>query len=417
MSQEVKKLKLKDLVLWTENPRDPILATAKDQEVVDRALGDQSAKWSIWKLAIEMGDNYDFSELPTVVFHGKKPVVYDGNRRVILGKIKHNLVKTDKHQIDVTIIPNIPSEIPCNVCTEEIALKNVLRKHGESGSWKPLERDIFLNKFMKHPKSTFLLIEENTGLISSNPHMNVGFVKSEILKDDILKEMGFEIKDEKLYTVHNEKQARAILADLSKKVENKDISTRRSRGNVIGVLDKKNQQIIDNNIENDPTLSKLNFKSHLTSKYKKGKPRLTKRKTRRDELLFGGKLYLNISSVSDLYRDIEDLYQYYLEYQEKLSESFPGLIRMALRLLCETAANDNGVKLDRYISTHFADAKKKLSTNIKTTLSNQNVTESTLVQLLQTGAHSYASSNNIAQTIAVSIILGEMLKLTHGKTS
>ena len=27
-----------------------------------------------------------------IVFHGKKPVVYDGNRRMVLGKIKHELV-------------------------------------------------------------------------------------------------------------------------------------------------------------------------------------------------------------------------------------------------------------------------------------------------------------------------------------
>ena len=29
-NQEVKILKIKDLVLWTENPRDPIDETAKD---------------------------------------------------------------------------------------------------------------------------------------------------------------------------------------------------------------------------------------------------------------------------------------------------------------------------------------------------------------------------------------------------
>lgn len=86
MDQEIKNFYIKDLILWTENPRDPIDENAKDQDVVNKALGDSSGKWSLKKLAKEMGGYYDLSELPTVVFHGKKPVVYDGNRRIILDK-------------------------------------------------------------------------------------------------------------------------------------------------------------------------------------------------------------------------------------------------------------------------------------------------------------------------------------------
>ena len=92
MNQEIKYIKIQDLVLWTENPRDPIDKNATDQSIVDRALRDTSSKWSLAKLAKGMGDHYDLSELPTVVFHNKKPIVYDGNRRIILGKIKHKLV-------------------------------------------------------------------------------------------------------------------------------------------------------------------------------------------------------------------------------------------------------------------------------------------------------------------------------------
>lgn len=84
MGQEVTPLKLEDLVLWTENPRDPIDAAATDQDIVDRALKDKRSKWKLPKLAKEMGNHYDYSELPTVVYHGKKPVVYDGNRRIFL---------------------------------------------------------------------------------------------------------------------------------------------------------------------------------------------------------------------------------------------------------------------------------------------------------------------------------------------
>ena len=87
-SQEVKNIKIKDLVLWTENPRDPIDEKATDQDIVDIALTTRTSKWELSKLAKEMGAYFDLSEIPTVVYHDKIPVVYDGNRRVILAKIK-----------------------------------------------------------------------------------------------------------------------------------------------------------------------------------------------------------------------------------------------------------------------------------------------------------------------------------------
>ena len=92
MDQEVKYINIRDLVLWTENPRDPVDEDATDQDIANRALRDSSSKWSLAKLAKEMGSRYDLSELPTVVFHGEKPVVYDGNRRIILGKVKLGLI-------------------------------------------------------------------------------------------------------------------------------------------------------------------------------------------------------------------------------------------------------------------------------------------------------------------------------------
>ena len=93
MSQEIKNIALTDLVLWTENPRDPIDPKATDQQVVRRAVVDAGSKWNLKKLAKEMGSYYDLSELPTVVYHGKTPIVYDGNRRIVLGKIKHKLAE------------------------------------------------------------------------------------------------------------------------------------------------------------------------------------------------------------------------------------------------------------------------------------------------------------------------------------
>ncbi len=89
---------------------------------------------------------------------------------------------------------------------------------------------------------------------------------------------------------------------------------------------------------------------------------------------------------------------------------------MGLRLLCETAAkSDNGKNIIPYIKTYFSAAKTSLDKDAKTTLANQNVTEESIQQLLHTGAHSYQSSTMVDQTIALSIILGAMLTLSHGK--
>lgn len=410
MNQEVIYINIKELVLWTENPRDPIDENATDQDIVDKALDDQFYKWNLAKLAKEMGDYYDLSELPTVVYHGQKPVVYDGNRRIILGKIKHGFVVPSK-PTNIQI-PYFPEEIPCNVCTEKIALNNVYRKHSDTGSWQPLERDIFLYKFMEEEKSAFLILEEDTRIISANPHLNKGFVKDEIFKEENLKSMGFTIQNGRLNSVHSDEEAHSILTDISQKIEKKEITTRNNRGKVIDVLNPSSQQIIDKNKNNMARVYKTNF----TDFEGKGrKQRQSKRTDKKENQLFGGKLYLRIGKVSDLYRDIVDLYEFYVENKLKLSQSFPGLIRMSLRLLCETAAKDQKKKLEEYLRENFDDAKKVLTQDLKTTLSGQNVTESSIVQLLQTGAHNYQSSSNMEQTIAISIIVGQILAISHGQ--
>ena len=411
MEQEVKYINIKDLVLWTENPRDPIDENATDQDIVDRALDDKLSKWTLAKLAKEMGDYYDFSELPTVVYHEKKPVVYDGNRRIILGKIKHSLV-TAPNGTKIQI-PNFPEEIPCNVCAKKVALTNVYRKHSDTGSWQPLERDIFLYKFMEKEKSSFLILNEATGIISANPHLNQRFVKDEIFKDDILKLMGFTIQEGRLNSVHSDQEAASILSDISQKIEKKDITTRKNRGKVIEVLNPSSQRLIDQNRNNKSHLYKKTFSG---SKDENKKQRQSKRTSKREWDLFGGKLYLRMGEVSNIYRDIVDLYQFYVEKKDELSQTFPGLIRMSLRLLCETAAKeDSNKKLENYLKGNFAHAKGTLDQDIKTTLSAQNVTEGTIVQLLHIGAHNYQSSNNMEQTIAISIIVGSILTITHGK--
>ncbi|MCB0496945.1 MAG: hypothetical protein KDC79_12475 [Cyclobacteriaceae bacterium] len=409
MSQNIQNIKIEDLVLWTENPRDPIDPNSSDQDIADRAWDDEHEKWNLLKLAKEMRTHYDFSELPTVVYHETTPIVYDGNRRMILAKIYHDLVKLDS--FDKSKLPSIPKVIPCNVCSKDIAIENVFRKHGDSGSWSPLDRDLFVHKFKNEPKSIFLKLDEATNIISSNPHLNQVFVKNEIFTQEKLKEMGFEFNQDDLESKHSDKESKQILQDVSSKIEAKVVTTRTNRGKIIDNLDKSSRDIIEKNKKKKT--SKINVSVPATAQPLKKKQ--TPRTKKKDPEIFNGVLYLKSGHASDLYRDIVDLFKYYLDQRDSFSQYFPSLLRMSLRLLCEAAASEESKTMDDYLKSNFETAKKKLDQDAKTTLLTQNVTKQSIIPLLHIGAHNYQAGNNLDQTVAISIILGEILTISHGR--
>lgn len=416
MNQDIKYLKVADLVLWTENPRDPISPSAKDQDIVDRALSNSDGTWDINKLAKLMGKFYDFSELPTVVYENGKPIVYDGNRRVIIGKIYHKCVDSP---VDIDEMPFYPEAIPCNVCDKTTALQSILRKHGDSGSWKPLERDLFVEKYKLGAKSDFLTIEECTGIISQNPILNQGFVKKEIFNQTTLEKLGLKIENGVLLSRHSKDELKTIFDDIIDKIIRKTITTRTSRGKAYDILEPSTKDLIENNKSH--TFTRV---SQIYSQDLKGKEEIpvapqANRKTKRVQVteiqFFGENLHLKAGNVNNLYRDILDLHRFYKS--QKLSNSFSVILRMALRFLCEMAScslhKSSGIK--PYVEKYFDEAKKMLDQNQATLLSSQNVKKETLTQLLQTGAHGYRSSENYEQTLAISIILGAMLTISHGK--
>lgn len=417
--QSVEYIDLGSLVLWTENPRDPIRSDASNQDIVDRALEDAHEKWLLKKLAKEMGTVYDQSELPTVVMHQDVPVVYDGNRRVILGLLAKKLVE-GWQSLDF-LLPDYPDSLPCNFCEKQLALQHVYRKHYDSGSWAPLERDIFLNRHLGEPKTSFLIFEEETGLISRKPTLNAGFVKKEVLTDERLGRLGFSLSDGSLKSRHSPDDAANIIADLVKKIEEKSLSTRNNRGDVYGVLDPVNQDVVDRDSKNDFSLLKLpgvpqtevHGRKKKSTKKKAGKKKRSARsRAGISHSFFGGVLYLNSGEVNDLYRDLDDLYAYFERNRGRLSGKFPAMVRMGLRLLVDTAANG---RIEDYVDRNFDTAKKQLSSDEKTTLRTQYVTKGSIVQLLHIGAHNYSAAANLPQTLALSLIVGALLEVTHGK--
>lgn len=413
-NQEIQNIKIEDLVLWTENPRDPISPDSKDQDVADKAFENTDNRWDLRKLISDMGDYYDFSEIPIVVVEDNKPIVYDGNRRILLGKIQKGLVEVpEEYDLDISKIPLFPDILPCNVCSREIALKSVYRKHSDKGSWDVLGRDTFMYKYMKEPKSIFLIVDDYTGLIKGNPAMNKRFVKDEILTETVLERLGFKVVGEKLTSNLTEEGQKRVWEDLKEKINNKIFTTRKNRYKVYENLDEATRKIIEKNKDcpyKDVTPVTGSPYAAPSTALKR-----TKRTKKKDLPLFGDYIILKKGNVNDLYRDISSLGEYYLSNKEKLSKMFPALIRMSLRLIVETAGKDENLSIDKYVDTYFDDAKKLLSKDEKTTLSGCSVSRNSIVQLLNIGAHNYSDSWSYDKAYAMSLIIGKMLSISHKK--
>ncbi|MEG0477698.1 MAG: hypothetical protein RR572_08555, partial [Raoultibacter sp.] len=87
MGQTVKEIQLSNLKLWTENPRDPIEANVSDAGIIRRAIENDSSNWNLDKMLSDLGNQYFYNDLPTVVEEASGAyIVYDGNRRVALLK-------------------------------------------------------------------------------------------------------------------------------------------------------------------------------------------------------------------------------------------------------------------------------------------------------------------------------------------
>lgn len=413
-SQKIQELKIEDLVLWTENPRDPISPDSNDQDVADKAFENADNRWDLKKLITEMGDYYDYSELPIVVMEKGKPIVFDGNRRILLGKIKKGMVEVpEEYDLDISKIPVFPDVLPCNVCSREIALKSVCRKHSEIGTWDVLGRDIFMYKYMKESKSPFLIVDEYTGLIRGNSSMNKRFVKDEILTESVLERLGFKIVDGRLTSNLTEEGQKRVWEDLKEKINNKTFTTRKNRYKIYENLDEATRKLIENR-KNSPykDVVPVTGNPYATSS---NVSKRTKRTKNKDLPLFGDPLVLKSGNANDLYRDISSMGEYYLLNKEKLSNKFPALLRMSLRLLAETAGKDVNMTTDKYIESYFDEARKLLTQDEKTSLSSNSVSKNSIVQLLNIGAHNYTDSKSYDKAYAMSLIIGKMLSISHKK--
>ena len=414
--QKVVSIPVKDLVLWTENPRDIIPRRNTNKAIIKQALDDDAGRWEIEKLARTMGPRYDFSELPTVVRKNEQYVVYDGNRRVILAMLSLGVYPEFNGQ--KFRMPECPSKMPCCLASEDIAIQSIWRKHGATGTWDQVSRDLFLYKFMGRPKSVLLQLDEMLrGKVSAAVYLNKRFVGEEVLTNARLKNIGIRIDDGKVFSRHAVKHTRDMLAHIFSLLEEKKISTRRSRRVALSTIMPAKLKVVIGADSEKPyqqvRLGPQDFKGLAAPlRAVRSNVRLPRRVESPQMQFFGEKLSLDSGEPANLYRDILDLYYYYEENKTKLSDRFPALIRMALRLECELVGRCcTSQEMGAMVLNDFDQIKASLTHEQKSFLSQNAVKKNNIVELLQTGAHNYAASYNLPQTIAMSLIVGGLLKL------
>lgn len=389
--QQVEYIPLDDLVLWTENPRDPLDGDYTNDDVIRRATDGRNEKqWQLSKLSKEMGDRFDLSELPTVcrIDDGPKYRVYDGNRRVILAMLRKAGLTTEGQQ--QLVPPDFPDPIPCNVCDEETALENVERKHRGNGSWKQYERDRFMFDYRGGPKTVLIRLEELIKAVTKWPALNMRYVEDDVFNKKHLEEMGLlpDGRERELPSDNSEPPSQShggpgrddvLRPDTSGTLPHTDASARRRRG--------RTRQVKPASIP-----------------------------------VFGNPsgLRLQTGDVNNMYRTLEELWNMYARGGMRNAAAFVPIFRMGLRLLIDTAAMERCGGLDRYVGEYAGKAKKRLrqaanSADLVTFMRNQAVSPENLLRLLQNGAHAYTSTGNKEQALAMSILIGEMLSISHGR--
>lgn len=439
--QKVKELSISRLVLWSENPRDPLpdrKIGRENDRIIRRAIKDVDKSWKLLSLLKTMGEMYDSSDLPIVVMKDGHPIVYDGNRRVILAMIKHNekylklLSNSERRKLEGF---DVDKKLYCDVCTEATALKLIIRKHADSGSWKPIQQGLFRMRYMGESPSILLQINSLTdGAIEKSKMLNQRFVEEEVFIKSHLESLGISVEGDSIKSAYTKDELVGILRDIFKLIEKGDISTRNrpALGELPSLLSERSQALCSSR-KDQPRVYTEKYVPIEPAPIEAGEREekaVPKKRTPRSKMyetpLFGGPLSLKDSPVNNLYREVEALDKLITKNVGKgLTEDAYIVIRMALRLLCETAWKDLKKEgLEQYLKDYFKAAKAKLSKGEKT-LSSKNLSEEDpkslethkqLLSLLNDSAHTYdESTRNYKQTVAMSVMVGAILSCSHGK--
>ena len=366
MSASIKKIPIKDLCLWTENPRDIIEPNKSDLDIIKQAiLNDDKERWNLPDFTKKMGEYYELNKLPIVVEKNNKYIVYDGNRRIAILKYLQNPKWSSI--IENRLFPlNMPQElkelleIPCCIYDEKRALDIIYKDSKDNNTWSPLQQCYFEYKHLKHDKPLFLKIEEETGIISANyKALDQRYVKDELLIDQNLQDIGFSFNEKgEMISNYTKEECERVFKSIIQLIEKKKISTRNNRGLLkkpleeIGLAIKKfdnTKKTYEANLNiNHNTLENKNLRKTKTIKPK--------------EELFGKTLSLKPGTVNNLYSAICKIYDKFLK-----DESVLPILGMSLRLVLEVAGreyltkiNDENKDKDSILGVFLSKVKKEL---------------------------------------------------------
>jgi hypothetical protein len=417
MNPDEKTIKVTDIHLDQENPRFPPVNSQR--EAIDAMLTDQGEK--VATLALDIYQNGLNPSVKLILFkEGKYFVDGDGNRRLTALKILETPSLADgfpkvRKRIDAILKRpgDVPTEVGCVIFSDRTTARHWISvNHGgeQEGrgqiTWNAEQKDRFERK-------------PSIGLEALDFLTHKGFIsaadKAQVNKSTLDRLLSYkEVKSDLSITRKGDHFSFGNVDHLMKAVLN-------LRGKAVDEVytATKGKAFVQKSI----AATGLASASGSNSAGNEGSPTGgatgqggRSRRIKNPGLpVFGGKLSLKPGHVNNLDRDVESLHDFYENEKGRLSADFIVIIRMSLRLLAETAAKDLKKKFEDYLTEHFDPAKKSLDQNEKTTLSNQSVSKDSIIKLFHTGAHDYHNSKNEEQALALSIILGAMLTLSHGK--
>lgn len=418
MKHQEMTVKVTDIHLDQENPRFPPVNSQR--EAIDAMLADK--KTNIVTLALDIYQNGLNPSSRLILFKsGSHFVDGDGNRRLTALKILETPSLADsfpklRKRIDAILKRpgSVPAEVGCVVFSDRNTARHWISiNHGgeQDGrghiDWNPEQKDRFERKPSIGLEALDLLTHK--GLITTDDKARVN--KSTLDRLLSYKEVKSNLSISKKgdhFAFGNADHLRKVVLSLRGKAVDEVYTATKGNKFVQEAIASPGTAPADTG--GNSTAGSGNPPNgepgHGSRSRRIKKPSLP---------IFGGKLSLKTGHVNNLYRDVESLHDFYQTERSRLSADFIVIIRMSLRMLAETAAKDTKNDLKDYLTEHFDAAKKYLDQNAKTTLSNQSVNKNSIVKLFHTGAHDYHNSKNEEQAFALSIILGAMLILSHGK--
>ena len=422
-----KEIHYSKLIVNPKNYRfDPV---ESQEEAIDLMLEEKRAEIvNLAKHILEHGldEAKDFRVLKT---DSEKYLVLDGNRRTTAIKCLHNqsLLKDEKIKKAFQNLLKTKKSAPTNIQSfvydkEESAAKWIKLDHtGKNDgvgqdSWGSAEKNRFGYKFegkISPAMQAVSVVEKELGKKINTKKLKVSTINRILSNPESRLYLGVNVSGGELIFTASKKESYARLGKLFDKV---------IKDNVTVAEVYHTQQTIEfmkelfGNKPKDSTKPTLPFhENENTESSEEEKARKTQREKNKQQKFFGKDLILKRGDTNNIYMDILDLRTFYINSSDKLSKNFPAMIRMSLRLLVESATSGKE-KIADYVKNNFIKAKKLLTQDQKTTLANNSInSDESLIQLLQSGAHDYANSANFEQTVAMSIIIGAMLDITHSK--